>query len=98
MLSFSLLLVLLVELSNGVYVSLCAQKTTVQLKPQNIVEESQAPYGIKQSPDRFLKHCWLLTVFTNEHHSSHQPAETHKLSDGGRSSPLEGFPFDTASV
>lgn len=42
-LSFSILLVSLVELSNGVYVSLCAQNTNVQLKPQNIVEETKAP-------------------------------------------------------
>jgi len=73
----------------------CAQNTSVPLKLQNIVEETQALYGIKQSPDRFLKHCWLLTVFTNELHSSHQPSETHKLSDGGRFSPLGGFPLDT---
>lgn len=75
-LSFNLLLMSLAGLSNGVYVSLCVQNTNVQIKPQNIVEETQAPESIKQSPDRFLKYFWLLTVFPSKRNSSDWPAET----------------------
>lgn len=39
----------------------------------------------------FLKHHWLLTVFTNQHSLSHWLAEAHKVTNGGMSSPQMGF-------